>query len=69
VKIGVPVIALVGVVVGVLGFTYATSDLQVLGWFMIVAGFASAAVAVSFRVRQNRRLLRRWADEEDREQD
>jgi protein-S-isoprenylcysteine O-methyltransferase Ste14 len=69
VKIGVPFIALIGVVVGVLGFAYATSVPAVLGWFMIVAGFASAAVVVSFRVRENRRLLRRWADEDDRQQD
>jgi hypothetical protein len=69
VKIGVPSIALLGVVVGLLGFTYATSGLPVLGWFMMVAGFVTAAVVVSFRVRENRRLLRRWADEDDRQQD
>ncbi|OIH94994.1 MULTISPECIES: hypothetical protein [unclassified Curtobacterium] len=68
-KTGVPVIALIGVVVGALGFASVTSGLPILGWFMIVAGFVAAAVTVSSRVRENRRLLRRWADEDDREQD
>ncbi|PZF66468.1 hypothetical protein DEI81_02405 [Curtobacterium sp. MCBD17_013] len=71
-KVGLPVIALVGIVVGVLGSTYSTystSGQMVLGWIMIVAGFATAAVAVTARVRENRQLLRRWADEDERKQD
>ncbi|PZE75833.1 hypothetical protein DEI92_03905 [Curtobacterium sp. MCBD17_034] len=68
-KAGLPVIALVGIVVGVLGSAYSTSGQMVLGWIMIVAGFATAAVAVTARVRENRQLLRRWADEDERKQD
>jgi hypothetical protein len=67
-KIGFPALALVGVVVGVLGFIYATSGLLILGWMMVVAGFVTAALAVMWRVCENRRLLRRWVDEDDRQQ-
>lgn len=68
-NIGFPALALAGVVVGVLGFIFATSGLLILGWMMVVAGFVTAALAVMWRVRENRRLLRRWVDEDDRQAD
>lgn len=66
-KSPLPALAIVGMAVGWVGIGYVTAGLVILGWVVAGVGFAAAIVSFTLRARSNRRLLRRWAEEDDRE--